>query len=198
MAVAAFSTRRPAETLTHDEMRALLRAPSLRAPTGVRNRALMATLYGAGLRCAEALSLRTIDVDLDAGSIRVLHGKNDWTRTVAILDSALIHIDRWMVQRKELGLPGRTLFCTLNGDPVSDRYVRAMTARMAKRAGIERRVHPHALRHTHAAELEANGITVTEIQQQLGHRWLNTTQTYLNHICPSQRIARIRAVGAEL
>lgn len=183
----------PAEILTEDEARTLLHTPSSRAPTGVRNRALIAVMYGAGLRLSEALALRSADVDLDAGSIRVLHGKGDKARTVGIDDGALVHLARWMDTRRTLGMKGRVLLCTLDGGPLSPRYVRAMLTREAAQAGIEKRVHPHGLRHTHATELERQGFTVSEIQQQLGHTNLNTTAVYLNHISPSARVSKIRS-----
>lgn len=182
----------PSEILTPNEARTLLYAPSNRAPTGLRNRALIAVMYGAGLRLAEALALRPTDVNLDAGSIRILHGKGDKARTVGIDEGALVHVARWMDTRRTLGIRGRVLMCTLDGGPLSPRYVRAMLARAAVRAGVDKRVHPHGLRHTHAAELEASGFTVSEIQQQLGHASLNTTAVYLNHISPSARVSKIR------
>ena len=182
----------PSEILTPDEARALLYAPSNRAPTGLRNRALIATMYGAGLRLAEVLALRPTDVNLDAASIRILHGKGDKARTVGIDEGALLHIARWTDTRRTLGIKGKVLMCTLDGGELSPRYVRAMLVRAAGRAGVVKRVHPHGLRHTHAAELEASGFTVSEIQQQLGHASLNTTAVYLNHISPSARVSKIR------
>jgi len=188
----------PAEILTRDEVRALLYAPNPAAPTGLRNRALIATMYGSGLRVAEALALKPTDVNLDDGNIRVLHGKGDKARTVGIDQGAIMHIARWVDLRAGRGIRGRVLFCTLDGGPLSPRYVRAMLTRMAARAGIDKRVHPHGLRHTHAVELEHDGFTVSEIQQQLGHASLGTTAGYLNHISPSARVAKIRNRRATL
>lgn len=181
----------PKEVLTETEARALLHAPSTRAPTGLRNRATIAIMYGSGLRLAEALALRPVDVDIEELSIRVLHGKNDKPRTVGIDAGALVHVVRWIDARKVLRIPGKVLLCTLDGGPLQPRYVRAMLTRYADRVGIDKRVHPHGLRHTHAAELERQGFTVSEIQQQLGHSNLHTTATYLNHISPSARIRKI-------
>lgn len=182
----------PPEILTPAEARALLYAPSGRAPTGLRNRALIAVMYGAGLRLAEVLALKPSDVNYDAAEIRVLHGKGDKARTAGIDDGALGHVARWADKRKAMGIRSRLLFCTLDGGPLSPRYVRAMLQRAKKRADIDKRVHPHGMRHTHAAELEQGGFTVSEVQQQLGHTSLNTTATYLNHISPSARVAKVR------
>lgn len=188
----------PAEILTAAEARALVYAPSGRAPTGIRNRALIAAMYGAGLRLAEALALKPADVNYDAGEIRVLHGKGDKSRTVGIDDGALGHVARWAERRQALGIRGRVLLCKLDGGALDPRYVRAMLERAATQAGIDKRVHPHGLRHTHAVELEQGGFTASEIQQQLGHGSLNTTAIYLNHISPSARVAKVRARRAEL
>lgn len=186
------------EILTEREAKALLYTPSHRAPTGLRNRALIAIMYAAGLRVGEVLALKPSDVNLEDASIRILHGKGDKARTVGIDEGALVHIARWVDARRAYGIKGRVLMCTLTGGPLSQRYVRAMLTRAAGKVGIDKRVHPHGLRHTHAAELEAAGFTVTEIQQQLGHTNLNTTARYLNHISPSARVAKIRNRRSEL
>lgn len=185
------STKRPPEILTADELLRLLAAPSGRAPTGVRNRALIAAMYGAGLRVQETLDLRPSNLDIEHLSIRILHGKGDEDRFAGIDQGAMFHVVRWMDLRRARGIRGRTLFCTLTGGPLSQRYVRAMLVRMAVRADVDKRVYPHGLRHTHAVELERQGFTVSEIQQQLGHSNLHTTATYLNHISPSARINKI-------
>ena len=117
----------PAEILKADEVRALIRACSHRAPTGIRNRALIVVLYRAGLRVSEALALRPKDVDLEAGTVTVLHGKGDRRRTVGIDAGAGAVIERWAERRRGLGINGRApLFCTLGGDPLQASYVRAL------------------------------------------------------------------------
>lgn len=184
----------PVEILTGAEANALLAACSNRAPTGIRNRALLAVLYRSGLRIGEALALRPADVDLTQGTIRVLHGKGDRARTVGIDATACGVVGRWLDRRSASGIPSRApLFCTLAGEPLSDRYVRAMVKRMAKRAGIQKRVHPHALRHTHASELAAEGVPMNLLQAQLGHSSLATTDRYVRHIAPAQLVQAIRS-----
>jgi integrase len=78
-------------------------------------------------------------------------------------------VTRWMNRRREFGFRNGPLFCTMDGRPVSDRYVRDMLKRQAAKAGLEKRVHPHGLRHTHAAELVREGVPVNVIRDQLGH-----------------------------
>ena len=181
--------RYPAEVLTPEEVRALLHACSSRAPTGIRNRAMITTLYRGGLRISEALALYPKDVDSEAGTIRVLHGKGDRARTVGIDPEALALIQRWTDRRKMLGLNGRyPLFCTLGGDQLAPAYVRALLPRLARKVGIEKRVHPHGLRHTHAAELAREGTPVNMISAQLGHASVATTSRYLQHVAPQEVI----------
>lgn len=188
----------PAEILTADEARKLLYSPSSRAPTGLRNRALIAVMYGAGLRVSEVLALKPSDVNVDDASIRVLHGKGNKARTVGIDQGALLHVVRWMDARTARGIRGRVLFCTLAGTPVCARYVRAMVKRTAERADIDKRVHPHGLRHTHTVELDVAGLRPIEIMHQLGHSSLDTTARYLDHISPGQRIEKIKLRRAVL
>lgn len=188
----------PVEILTREEARAILLAPSPLAATGVRNRALIAIMYGAGLRVSEALALKVSDVDTDAASVRVLHGKGDADRTVGIDLGALVHVVRWIEVRRARGLRSRHLFCTLAGGQVSTSYVRAMMKRVAARAGVDKRVHAHGLRHTAAVEWAQEGVPVMEIRDQLGHKHLDTTATYLNHVNPAARIERIRNRRTEI
>ena len=175
----------PPEILTEDEVRALIRACSNRAPTGIRNRALITTMYRGGLRLGETLALKPKDIDPDRGTITVLHGKGDRRRTVGIDPGAMAIVMRWVEKRQGLGINGRArLFCTLQGQPLKPSYVRTMLVRVAEKVGIEKRVHPHGLRHTHSYELMMEGVPVPVIQQQLGHASLATTDRYLRHIAP--------------
>jgi site-specific recombinase XerD len=186
--------RYPAEILSEDEVRGLVRACSRRAPTGVRSAALLGVLYRAGLRISEALGLRPKDLDQRAGTLRVLYGKGGCARTVALDDAALALVERWMDRRKTLGLTGRhPLFATLRGSPLQASYVRALLPRLARRAEIEKRVHPHGLRHSFAAGLAAEGVPVNVISRALGHASTGTTARYLDHIHPQQVIETLRA-----
>lgn len=183
----------PPESLKASEARALIYALS-DSPIGLRNRALIAAMYGGGLRASEALALRPSDIDVDRHSIFVRCGKGSKSRTVGIDAGALLHVTRWMDRRRALKIPGTVLMCTFRGKkgtPLNDRYLRRMIEETAVKAGLERRAHPHGLRHTHAAELEASGIVVTMIQKQLGHKSLGTTQAYLDHISPTARLEQI-------
>lgn len=184
----------PVEILTEDEVRLLLAQCSRRAATGIRDRALLTVLYRAGLRVSEALDLKPSDIDHSAGSIRVLHGKGDRARTVGVDDGALAVVAVWLAERARLGINGHSkLFCTLTGGPLSANQVRQMVKRRAAKAGLDKRVHPHSLRHANAAEMMAEGLPVNVIQKQLGHTSIATTSIYLQHIAPADVIAAGRA-----
>jgi site-specific recombinase XerD len=155
--------------LAEAEVRSLLAACSRRAPTGIRDRALLTVLYRAGLRIEEALSLKAADVDPRRGAIRVLHGKGDHDRTVAIDDGAVAVLELWLAERAKPDINGRSkLFCTLQGTPLSANQVRQMCKRRAAKAGIDKRVHPHGLRHTHTAELEVRASRSTSSRSSSG------------------------------
>ena len=94
-----------------------------------------------------------------------------------------------MDRRREYGFRNGPLFCTLAGGPLSDRYVRDMLKRQRAKAGIEKRVHPHGLRHTHAAELVREGVPINVIRDQLGHSSLAVTDRYLRNVAPADLIA---------
>jgi site-specific recombinase XerD len=182
----------PPELLTPDEVRALLAACSTTAPTGIRNRALLAVLYRAGLRLDEALALAPADVDVGGGTVHVGHG--DGRRRVAGIDaSALAIVEEWLAVRAGLPLcPVAPLFCTMTGGPLQPAYVRQLLPRLADKAGIRKRVHAQGLRHTHAAELAAEGLPAEVIQEQLGHESLASTDRYLRRIPPKDRIGALQ------
>ena len=179
----------PAEVLTDDEVRRLIQVCSTRAPTGVRNRALIVMIYRGGLRIAEALALLPKDVNPDAGTVRILRGKGRKARTIGLDPGAMAVIQRWLDVRAKLGIKRRApLFCTLKGKPILSAYIRSMLPRIARKGGLEKRVHAHGLRHTHAAQLASEGVPVNVIQRQLGHSNAATTSRYLDHIAPKEVI----------
>ena len=191
--------RYPAEPLTAEEVGSLLAACSTRAPTGVRNRALITLLYRGGLRISEALALEPKDLDRNEGTIRILHGKGDRPRTIGLDHGAFALVELWLDRRRNLGINGhKRVFCTLDGGPLSTAYVRALLPRLARKAGIEKRVHAHGLRHTHAVELARERFPMNMIQAQLGHSSLATTDRYLQHIGPQELIETMRAREWEL
>lgn len=197
MKPANYGQKYPAEILTREEISKLLAACSRRGPSGLRNRALIVVMWRTGLRIAEALALHRKDVDLQHGTITVLHGKGDRRRTVGIDPQALALLEQWIVRRRELGIgPASPLFCTISkprpGRPVKDSYVREALKDLARKAGIEKRVHPHGLRHTHAAELAREGVPLHIIRRQLGHADLAMTARYIEHLTPMDVISAMQ------
>jgi integrase/recombinase XerD len=183
----------PAEVLTTDEVHAIIAGCSAKAPTGIRNRAMLTLLYRSGLRVSEVLALRPSDVNLDAHTVRVLHGKGNKATTRGFHPSATDALARWLDMRKGMGVRG-PLFCTLPGRPLQAQYVRLMLHRLAAAANVEKRVHPHGLRHTFAWELEQAGVPVSVISALLGHSSIAVTARYLNHLTNHQAVSALEAV----
>ena len=183
----------PAEIYTAEEVARLVKACSTSAKTGVRNRALIVCMYRGGLRLSEALALRPKDLDRDAGTIRVLHGKNDKARTVGLDDGAFAVIERWLDIRSKFAGARSPVFCTLKGEPIKTAYLRALLPRLGKLAGIDKRVHSHGLRHSFASGLASEGVELRVISDALGHSNLAVTHTYLKHLHPQQVIDTMRA-----
>lgn len=186
----------PAETLTPDEVRRLM-AGFGRGHAGIRNRALTGVMVRSGLRVAEALALEVKDVDLARGTIQVLHGKGDRRRVVGIDAQTGALVQLWLDRRRKLGIRGAPLFCVFSqgskGRELSSAYVREAFKEAAQRAEIEKRVHPHGLRHTFASELAREGVPLHIIRKLLGHGDLATTARYVDHLAPWEAIDVIRA-----
>ena len=188
----------PAEPLTEEEALALLKRCSTKAPSAIRNQALIVILWRAGLRCSEALNLLPRDVDLEAGTILVREGKNRKARLVGIDPMGASVVERWLAKRAELGI-GRSapLLSQITkgriGKPLQGSYVRHLLKRLGKRAGIEKRVHPHGLRHSFASSLADAGVNPHLIQQLLGHSNLQTTSRYISTLNPKAALDAVRA-----
>jgi site-specific recombinase XerD len=197
---------RPIETLPEEQVITLIKAASGRSPSGVRNRALIAVLYYAGLRIGEALALRVRDVDLERGQVEVLRGKGARQRVAALLPAGVPYVERWLRLRGDLDVgPRAPLFCTISrgrnplvargmapGRPLSRPYAHTTLQRLAARVGIEGRVHPHGLRHSHARLLAERGAMMPDVRDQLGHASLATTSRYLDSFAPEGRVRRLR------
>jgi site-specific recombinase XerD len=191
----------PVEILTRAELDALLRTCNRRSPSGLRDRALIALLYGSGLRIAEALALRPKDIDFDEGAVRVHKGKGSKARVSGIEAGMGAIVAMWMTHRRSvLGVNGTApIFCQITkgkvGQPVDQAAVRQMLRRRAARSGVEKRVHAHGLRHSHAANLAAAGVPLNVIQKQLGHANVSTTSRYIDHVAATDVVAAVRDLG---
>ncbi len=174
------------EHYTRSEIESLLRVAEGSSPSATRNRAIIVLLWQSGLRMNEALDLQPIDVDISESKIPkifVRHGKGDKPRHVSAGEELVTPLRAWNAVRAELEIPPKSpLFCTLSGKKLSDRYFRAVLVRLAKRAGWEKRAHPHGFRHTFAVSLAKNNVPLPIIQRQLGHSSIVTTQRYLQSL----------------
>jgi site-specific recombinase XerD len=110
-----------------------------------------------------------------------------------------MNLDMWIAKRKELGINGvgnLTIFCGISknnfGKPVQSVYVRNLLKRLAKKAGIEKRMNPHSLRHSFAHDMLNEGIGLQHIQLSLGHSNISTTSKYLQRFNPKETIEKIK------
>ncbi|HIG30573.1 MAG TPA: hypothetical protein EYQ50_23360 [Verrucomicrobiales bacterium] len=185
------------EPLTKDEVLSLIKACSTKGVSGIRNKALIVVLWRAGLRISEALALKPSDYDPEKGTLRVLMGKGGKMRLVGLDPRAGAVLDHWIEKRANLGAHGRhRIFCQITqgalGKPVESSYVRHLMKRLAVKAGLEKRVHAHGLRHTMASEMRAENIDIGIISKQLGHSSISTTARYIDHLNPAETIKAAR------
>lgn len=191
------------EPLSRQEATRLIEAAA-RGRYGLRDRALLVLMWRGGARCAEALSVRLCDVwrrepgRPEAGGVLRIHKPKGALRartpakprTVGLDWRALKLVEEWIARRapdahRALELEGRSystelLFRTTRGRPIQTSHARRLVPRIAARAGIFRRVHPHALRHTYAVELWEEFRDLVLVMNALGHHDPKTTMTYLH------------------
>jgi integrase/recombinase XerD len=171
--------RKLPEVLTETEQAALLAQPNPRYPTGQRNRALLQLMLDTGLRVSEACALRWRDIDFTTGQLMVRQGKGAKDRTLWIGDVDLAMLQSWRErQRSDVAGSPEHVFTTLDGNPVSPRYVGAMVHRLTARAGIEKSIHPHTLRHSFATDLYRQTKDLLTTAEALGHASVATTEVY--------------------
>ena len=185
------------DTLSKDEVMALADQCN-KGASGLRNKVLIIVLYRCGLRVSEVLSIRSSDYNQNEGTLRVI-GKGDKMRVVGLDSQTRMNLDLWMLKRKELGINGvgnPPIFCGISkqnyGQPIQTVYVRNLLKRLAEKAGIEKRVTPHQLRHTFAHDLLNEGIGLQHIQISLGHSAIATTSKYLQRFNPKETIETIK------
>lgn len=186
----------PADVLTDDELDAILDTCSTRAPTGIRDRAMLKMLSMSGLRVNEIVSVLPHGLDFSRHSIRLGKTKSGQAQTRGWHPSADDSLLRWVDTRKALGIPTRApLFCTLKGTPVSTQQVRNMVKRRAARAGVTKRAHPHMLRHTFADRLRRGGVDLLLIRDLLGHSSIAVTEKYLHRLGNYEAVEALQAVA---
>ena len=142
----------------------------------LRDEAVLALLYGCGLRISEALSLKRSDAPLSA-SLRIL-GKGSKTRIVPVLPDVRTAVDAYLAALPFVLDPAAPLFRAKRGGPLPPRRVQELMALLRARLGLSERATPHALRHSFATHLLGAGADLRSIQELLGHASLSTTQRY--------------------
>lgn len=174
--------KRLPRVLTADEAARMMETPSESEPAGLRDRAILETLYAGGLRISELVGLDLRDLELEARRLRVT-GKGNRERVALIGHPAAGAIARYLSRgRPELAAAGKrphaALFLNHRGGRLGARSVQRLLASSAAAAGISRRITPHVLRHSFATHLMDGGADLRVVQELLGHRSLATTQIY--------------------
>lgn len=166
--------------LSLGDVEAILAAPGEADPAGIRDRAILETLYGAGLRISELVGLDVDEVDLDEGSVRVM-GKGSKERLVPLGRFAVAALESYLTRgRPSLAgsRSGAALFLNQRGGRLTRQGATRVLKGAAARAGLTKRVSPHTLRHSFATHLLEGGADVRVVQELLGHASLATTQIY--------------------
>ena len=167
-------------SLTEEEVEALLAAPAVGDPLGHRDRTMVEVLYATGLRVSELVNLKLAQVNLNQGVLRIV-GKGDRERLIPLGEEAM----QWLQQflqgpRVEILLERQTdyLFPTRRGDRMTRQAFWHIIKRYAKKAGVNKDLSPHTLRHAFATHLLNHGADLRVVQMLLGHSDLSTTQIY--------------------
>lgn len=169
------------KALTEREIEALLAAPDVSTPEGLRDRAMLELMYAAGLRVSELVGLPATAVNLRQGALRVT-GKGGRDRLVPLGEEAQHWLQRYLAEARPV-LAGKrapaALFLIPGGEPPTRQAFWSLVKRLAAVAGIDpRRISPHGLRHSFATHLLNHGADLRALQMLLGHASLSTTQIY--------------------
>ena len=167
------------KSLQPEEVEALLKAPDVATPDGLRDRAMLELLYATGLRVSELIKVRIEDVVMDAGFLRTI-GKGSKERIVPFGDTARDAILAFMEKgRSDFDkYADPHLFLTRRGRPMSRQSFWMKIVKYARDAGIKAHISPHVLRHSFATHLLENGADLRSVQMMLGHADISTTQIY--------------------
>lgn len=182
------------KTLSEAQVEALLMAPDTEQPLGLRDRAMLETLYATGLRVSELVDLRLHDASLNEGVVRVVMGKGGKDRLVPLGAEALDWITRYLAEaRPALAGPQRAdaLFITQRGSGMTRQAFWLIVKKYAQRADIRAPLSPHVLRHAFATHLLNHGADLRVVQLLLGHADISTTQIY-THVA-RERLQQLHA-----
>ncbi|MBC3178702.1 site-specific tyrosine recombinase XerD [Corynebacterium lujinxingii] len=179
------------DTLSIDEVATLLDACPTETPVGLRDKALLETLYATGARVSEVLDLRVDDATaaIDADGILAVTGKGNKQRLVPLGRHSKDAIDAYLVRGRPVFATGKShaLFLNKRGGGLSRQSAWTVIKQAAERAGIHKEVSPHTLRHSFATHLLEGGADVRSVQELLGHASVTTTQIYTHITADSLR-----------
>ena len=181
------------KSLSEDEVERLLQAPDVNELLGLRDRAMLETLYGTGLRVPELVSLKISEVSLDMGVVRAT-GKGNKTRLVPLGEEALDWIARYLREARPAIVNGQlsdAMFVTQRGEGMTRQAFWYLIKRYSKLAGITKHLSPHVLRHAFATHLLNHGADLRVVQMLLGHADISTTQIY-THVA-RERLKQLHA-----
>ncbi len=169
------------ETLSVNEVEALLAQPNVRdQKQGIRDRAILETLYATGMRVSEAVNLKLDNVNMEVGFLRCV-GKGDKERIIPLGKKAIISIKRYLGSSRQVLLKNKeseVLFVSRLGRKISRQSLWKLIKRYAKMARIKKPIKPHILRHSFATHLLERGADLRSVQEMLGHASISTTQLY--------------------
>jgi integrase/recombinase XerD len=168
------------KSLTEEEVESLLGAPAVEDPLGHRDRCMLEVLYATGLRVSELVNLRLTQVNLNQGVLRIV-GKGDRERLIPLGEEAQRWLQKFLeTARLEILLDRQTdyLFPTRRGERMTRQAFWHIIKRYAQKAGVQKALSPHTLRHAFATHLLNHGADLRVVQMLLGHSDLSTTQIY--------------------
>ncbi|OZI40039.1 site-specific tyrosine recombinase XerD [Bordetella genomosp. 5] len=192
--VAAKQPLRVPKTLSENQVEALLAAPDLKTARGLRDRAMLETLYATGLRVSELVGVKVLDVSLNEGVVRVVQGKGGKDRLVPLGAEAAHWLDQYLREaRPELagGRAADAMFLTARAEAMSRQAFWQLVKKYALLADVRAPLSPHVLRHAFATHLLNHGADLRVVQLLLGHADISTTQIY-THVARE----RLRALHA--
>ncbi len=181
------------KSLSEADVEALLNAPDVNAPLGLRDRAMLETLYASGLRVSELVGLKVVQVSLDMAVIKTL-GKGSKERLAPIGEEALDWVTRYLREARPALLSGKicdAMFVTTRGAAMSRQAFWYLIKRHAIVAGVDKPLSPHTLRHAFATHLINHGADLRVVQLLLGHSDISTTQIY-THVA-RERLKQLHA-----
>jgi integrase/recombinase XerD len=174
-------SRKLPDTLTYSEIQLILEGIDLGIPEGIRNRAIIETLYSCGLRVSELTNLKRSNLFLDVDFIRVI-GKGDKERLVPIGNEAKKYINLYVkevrVQQNVKKTADQIIFLNRNGGGLSRVMIFYIIKKAAAEVGIKKTVSPHTFRHSFATHLVEGGADLRAVQEMLGHASITTTEIY--------------------